>query len=57
MERQLSGRNFLKIGCIKRGWPFSSLQILENAVPFAAGSCRKFKLEVLVEWKTPDETQ
>ena len=28
-------------------------EILENAVPFATGSCRKFKPEVLVEWKAP----
>ena len=25
----------------------------KNAVPFATGSCRKFKPEVLVEWKAP----
>ena len=28
-------------------------EILENAVPFATGSCRKFKPQVLVEWKAP----
>ena len=27
--------------------------ILENAVPFATGSCRKFKADVLIEWKEP----
>ena len=32
----------------------SSVQeIFENAVPFAAGSCRKFRLQVWVEWKAP----
>ena len=31
---------------------FSSvLEILEDAVPFATGSCRKFKEDVLGEWK------
>ena len=25
----------------------------ENVVPFATGSCRKFKPDVLVEWKAP----
>ena len=29
------------------------LEILENAVPFAPGSCRKFKPDVLAEWKAP----
>ena len=29
------------------------LEILENAVPFVSGSCRKFKPDVLVEWKVP----
>ena len=33
-------------------WPLL-LQIFENAVPFATGSCRKFKPDVLVEWKAP----
>ena len=32
---------------------FLFLEILENAVPFATGSCQKFKPEVLVEWKAP----
>ena len=27
------------------------LEILENAVPFTSGGCRKFKPNVLVEWK------
>ena len=31
----------------------SFLEILENVVTFATGSCRKFKPDVLVEWKTP----
>lgn len=29
------------------------LEIFENTVPFATGSCWKFKLEVMVEWKAP----
>ena len=29
------------------------LDILENAVSFATGSCRKFKPDVLIEWKAP----
>ena len=32
---------------------FLFLAILENAVPFATGSCQKFKPDVLVEWKAP----
>ena len=48
MERKLPEKNFLV------GYRFSSfLVILENAVPFATGSCRKFKPDVLVEWKVP----
>ena len=31
----------------------SVLEIFENAVPFATGNCRKFKPDVLVEWKAP----
>ena len=31
----------------------SCLEILENAVPFATGSCRTFKGDVLVERKAP----
>ena len=31
----------------------SFLKILEKAVPFATGSCRKFKPDILVEWKAP----
>ena len=33
----------------------SFLGILENAVPFATGSCLRFKPDVLVEWKAPIE--
>ena len=33
----------------------SFLGILGNAVAFATGSCRKFKPDVLVEWKAPIE--
>ena len=31
----------------------SFLEILENVVPFATGSSRIFKSDVLIEWKTP----
>ena len=31
------------------------LEILENAVPLATGSCRKFQPDVLVEWKAPED--
>ena len=31
----------------------SFLEILENAVPFATGSCRKFKPDVSIKWKAP----
>ena len=48
MERKLPEKNF------RVGYRFSSfLEILENAVPFSTGSCRKFKPDVLVEWKVP----
>ena len=30
------------------------LEILENVIPFANGSCWKFKADVLVEWKAPN---
>ena len=29
------------------------LEIFENAITFATGSCQKFKQEALVEWKAP----
>ena len=29
---------------------------MENAVPFAIGSCRKFKPDSLIEWKVPLES-
>ena len=53
MEKK-SGKFFSKI------WVYlarlsSSLGILENAVPFATGSCLRFKPDVLVEWKAPIE--
>ena len=31
------------------------LEILENPAPFATGSCRKIKADILVEWKAPNE--
>ena len=54
MERKLPGKNFSKI------WVYlarltSLTEILENAVPFATGSCRKFKADLLVEWKAPND--
>ena len=50
--------NFLEIFFSKL-WVYvarlaSFLEILENAVPFACGSCRKFKPDVLVEWEAPN---
>ena len=44
---------FKNLGVPREVDPF--LEILENAVPFATGSCRKFKAHVLVEWKAPNE--
>ena len=54
MERKLPGKNFSKI------WVYlarltSLTEILENAAPFATGSCRKIKAGILVEWKAPNE--
>ena len=50
--KKISGKNFPKI------WVFvarssSVLEYLEDAVPLATGSCRKFTLDVLVEWNAP----
>ena len=42
-----SGKIFPKFGYTSRGCPL----FFENAVPFATGNCRKFRPEVLVEWK------
>ena len=44
-------KNFENLGIPREVALF--LEILENAVPFAPGSCRKFKPDVLVEWKAP----
>ena len=44
---------FKNLGVPREVDPF--LEILENAVPFATGSGRKFKAHVLVEWKAPNE--
>ena len=54
MERKLPGKNFSKI------WVYlarltSLTEILENVVPFATGSYRKFKADVLVEWKASND--
>ena len=50
MERKFPGKKVSKI------WVYlvrlsSFLEILGKAVPFATGSCRKFKPDILVEWK------
>ena len=50
--KKISGKNFPKI------WVFvarssSVLEYLEDAVPLATGSCRKFTLDVLVDWNAP----
>ena len=52
MERNLLLKNFRKFGYSSRGSP-SFVEVLKNTVPFATGSCRKFKVDVLVEWKAP----
>ena len=54
MERKLPGKNFSKIWVFLARLTFL-MEILENTVPFATGSCRKFKADVLVEWKAPNE--
>ena len=61
MERKLPGKFFENLGIPREAVLFfgnvgkSSLPVSQpkNAVPFATGSCRKFKPEVLVEWKAP----
>ena len=52
MERNLLLKNFRKFGYSSRGCP-SFVEVLKNTVPFATGSCRKFKVDVFVEWKAP----
>ena len=52
MERSLPLKNFRKSGYTSRGC-FYVLEVLKNTVPFATGSCRKFKVDVLVEGKAP----
>ena len=47
MERKLTGKLFRKLG------PRQVVLSLENVIPFANGSCLKFKADVLVEWKVP----
>ena len=51
MERKLPGKNFPNLGIPREVVIF--WEILENVVPFATGSCRKLKPDVLVEWKAP----
>ena len=51
MERKLPVKVSENLGIPREVVLF--LEILENAVPIATGSCRKFKPDVLVEWKGP----
>ena len=51
MEKKLPGKNIPRTVYLARFSFFS--EILENAVPFATGSCWKLKPDVLVEWKAP----
>ena len=51
MERTLPEKKNRKFEHTSRGCPFF-LEILQiSAVPFATGTCRKFKADVLGEWK------
>ena len=50
--KETSGKTFSKIWLYLARFS-SFLEILENAVPFATGSCQKFKPDVFVEWKAP----
>ena len=52
MERKFPGKKVSKISVYLVRLS-SFLGILEKAVPFATGSCRKFKPDILVEWKAP----
>ena len=52
MERNFALKNFRKFGYTSRGCP-SVFEVLKNTVPFATGSYRKFKVDVLVEGKAP----
>ena len=46
--KKTAGKNFSKI------WENLARLSSFDAFPFATGSCRKFKADVLVEWKVPD---
>ena len=46
--KKSSVKTFSKIGYTSRGCSHV-LEVLKNTVPFATGSCRKFKVDVLVE--------
>ena len=53
--RKSSVKNFSKIWVyLARFSPV--LEVLKNTVPFATGSCRKFKVDVLVEEKAPKDS-
>ena len=52
MEGNLPLKIFRKFGYTSRGCP-SVLEVLKNTIPFATGSCRKFKVDILVEEKAP----
>ena len=47
------GKKFRKFWYTSRGFPLFFLEILDDSVPCATGSCQKFKPDVLVEWKAP----
>ena len=51
-EKKSFRKKFLKISGYHM-WLSSFLEIFENALPFATGSCQNFKPEVLVECKAP----
>ena len=51
MERNLPLKFFENLGIPREIALFCGS--FENTVPFATGSCRKFKVDVLIEWKAP----
>ena len=56
LKENLRGKIFDWIWVTSRARLSSFLGILEKAVPFATGSCRKLKPDDLVEWKALIET-
>ena len=56
MERNLKlpGKKFENFGIPREVFVFFFfLEILDNSVPCATGSCQKLKPDVLFEWKAP----